>query len=88
MFTLAGQDKPGFRKIGVIDDKRFYFEFDGDEFEIESESPILDPYRKWNVWVLRLPDFKPTRPVTKEDPFIYYPGPSFEFFLEKTEKVK
>jgi hypothetical protein len=71
IFSFTPQPKFNFKKIGLIQDNKILFEFDGVKYRFVSKTPILLSGGKWNLWVMHDPDYQPTYEVSEEDPFIF-----------------
>jgi hypothetical protein len=54
------------QKIGVVEDNKLSFTFNGDNYKFVSSSPIIGSGGKWNVWVLHDPDYKPVNQTTSQ----------------------
>ena len=54
------------QKIGVVEDNKLSFNFNGDNYKFVSSSPIIGSGGKWNVWVLYDPDYKPANQTTSQ----------------------
>lgn len=61
-FIMSPFPRQGFdlQKIGVIEDNKISFTFNGDNYKFVSTSPILGTGGKWNLWVLHDPNYRST----------------------------
>jgi hypothetical protein len=55
IFSLAPHNGYGFEKVGVIDDNKIVFSWEGVRYEWISETPIVGSGGVWNLWVLHDP---------------------------------
>lgn len=67
------------QKIGVIEDNKLFFTFNGENYKFVSSSPIVGTGGKWNVWVLYDPDYK----SFSNSPHEFGAGDSLESFLKR-----
>lgn len=60
-FIFSPIEQPGynFQKIGVIDDKQMSFDYEGTNYKLVSNSPILSS-GKWYLWVMADPNYEPS----------------------------
>lgn len=67
-FILSIFSRKGFnlQKIGVIENNKLSFTFNGDNYKFVSSSPIIGSGGKWNVWVLHDPNYKPANQTTSQ----------------------
>ena len=67
-FILSIFPRKGFnlQKIGVIENNKLSFTFNGDNYKFVSSSPIIGSGGKWNVWVLHDRNYKPTNQTTNQ----------------------
>lgn len=84
-FIFSFEMQPGynFQKIGVIQDNKISFEFNGDKYEFVSKSPILGSGGKWNLWVMHDPDFQPVYKMSEENPFIFGAAGKMDYLFQK-----
>jgi len=61
IFSIQPHEGHDFQKIGVIDGDKISFTYGGDKYEWVSGQPIINQRGKWNLWVLRDPNFEPSR---------------------------
>ncbi len=68
IFSLTPRVGYNFQKIGVIEENRISFVFDGNYYEWTSSAPILGNGGTWNLWVLYDQDYIPDFSVAAEAP--------------------
>jgi hypothetical protein len=52
IFSLSSHEGYDFQKIGVIDNNKISFSYNGDNYEWVSQQPVLNRYDKWYLWVM------------------------------------
>ena len=60
IFSLFPKNGFDFKKIGVIEDNKLTFTYNGDSYKLVSTSPFVGIGGNWNVWILHNPDYKST----------------------------
>lgn len=69
IFSFHPQPEYSFQKIGVIQDNKILFKFNGDKYEFVSEAPILGQGGKWNLWVMYDSTYQPGEQMSEENMF-------------------
>jgi hypothetical protein len=69
IFSFMQQPEFNFQKIGIIQDNKISFEYNGDKYQFISESPILGQGGKWNLWVMHDPTYQPGNQMSEENMF-------------------
>jgi hypothetical protein len=59
IFSLVPRDGYDFQKIGVVEDNRIEFTFNGERYEWLSTVPFVGGRGRWNLWVLADPKYSP-----------------------------
>jgi hypothetical protein len=72
-----------FQKIGVIENNKISFTFNGDNFKFVSSTPVLGRGGKWNLWVLHDPDYRSAFNLSPTSPYEYGAADGIEFLLKK-----
>lgn len=70
IFSLVPRSGYEFQKIGMVEDNRIEFTFNGDRYEWLSRVPIVAVRGRWNLWVLADPKYSPlfaAQPAIEED---------------------
>ncbi len=67
-FSTEPVSAPPFAQIGVVDGTKLHFTLDNQEYECESEEPILLKSEGGQIWVYHDPNYKPAGNWTKSDP--------------------
>ncbi len=72
-FIMSAFPRKGFdlQKIGVIENNKISFTFNGDNYKFVSTSPVLGTGGKWNLWILHDPDYQSS--------YTFSPGSTYEF---------
>jgi len=59
IFSLVPREGYDFQKIGVVEENRIEFTFDGERYEWLSAVPFVGGRGRWNLWVLADPKYSP-----------------------------
>ncbi|MDQ3711472.1 MAG: hypothetical protein M3388_04560 [Acidobacteriota bacterium] len=72
-FIMSPFPRQGFnlQKIGVIENNKISFTFNGDNYKFVSTSPVLGTGGKWNLWILHDPEYQSS--------YTFSPGSTYEF---------
>jgi len=58
-FLLSIAPSPGFEKAGTVQHTILKFRDGGDEYEVRTSSPVIQSFKRWNVYVLHDPLYDP-----------------------------
>jgi hypothetical protein len=83
IFSFKPQLEYNFQKIGIIQNNKLSFEYNGDKYEFVSKSPILGSGGKWNLWVMHDLSYQPTSQKSEENPFIFGAAGRVEYLFER-----
>ncbi|MBO0800336.1 MAG: hypothetical protein J2P31_16060, partial [Blastocatellia bacterium] len=61
IFSLYPREGYDFQKIGVLDNNKIIFSYDGDNYEWVCQLPVLERYDKWYLWVLHDESYQTSR---------------------------
>lgn len=83
IFSPTEQTASGFQKVGLIDNDRITFSYDGENYKFVSNKPILCTGGKWNLWVMFDPSYKPATNIAADAPFSFGATNKVENLFEK-----
>jgi hypothetical protein len=85
-FIMSPFPRKGFnlQKIGIAENNKISFSFNGDNYKIVSTAPVLGSGVKWNIWILHDPDYRSSYNLS---PNSYEQGASdkIEFLFKKLQ---
>jgi hypothetical protein len=85
-FIMSPFPRKGFnlQKIGIAENNKISFSFNGDNYKIVSTAPVLGSGGKWNIWILHDPDYRSSYNLS---PNSYEQGASdkIEFLFKKLQ---
>jgi hypothetical protein len=61
IFSLSPREGYDFQKIGVVENTKISFSYDGDSYEWVSQLPVLNRYDKFHLWVMHDDSFQAGR---------------------------
>ena len=84
-FSTEPVDDMPFAKVGSVDGRKLLFTLDNQDYECESEQPILLKTQRGELWVYHDPNYRPAGNWTKSDP---QDGSRDEFFTAASDSLK
>lgn len=70
ILSLVPRKGYGFQKIGTVQNNKINFTIGGVKYDWISDSPVVTGGNKrWNLWVLHEPDYRPTVALSKQLPY-------------------
>ncbi len=85
IFSFMPQTTHNFQKLGIIEDNKIFFDFDGSSYRLTNGSPVLGSGGKWNLWVTLDTDYKPDFEVSPTNSFQLGSGSSVEGLFRKRD---
>ncbi len=84
-FIMSVFPRNGFnlQKIGVIENNKISFTFNGDNYKFVSSAPILGSGGKWNLWVLHDPEYRSSYNLSPNSPYELGATDKLEFLFKK-----
>ncbi|MBO0719673.1 MAG: hypothetical protein J2P41_02565 [Blastocatellia bacterium] len=61
IFSLFPREGYDFQKIGVIDNNKIIFSYEGDNYEWVSHDPVFERFDKWYLWVMHDESYQTSR---------------------------
>jgi hypothetical protein len=82
-FIMSPFPRKGFnlQKIGVVENNKVSFNFNGEEYKFASSSPILGSGGKWNLWILHDADYRSS--FSANSPYEFGAADKIEFLFKK-----
>ncbi len=77
-----------FQKIGVIENNKISFTFNGDNYKFVSSSPVLGSGGKWNVWVLHDSKYRSSFQLSPSSPYEYGAADIIESLFKGFQPLK
>ena len=59
IFSITPHEEYGFQKVGLIENNKISFSFNGEHYEWISSSPVVASGGRWNLYVLHDGDYRP-----------------------------
>jgi hypothetical protein len=72
-----------FQKIGVVENNKISFTFNGDNYKFVSTAPVLGSGGKWNLWILHDADYRSSYNLSPTSPYEYGAADKIEFLFSK-----
>lgn len=84
-FIMSPFVRKGFnlQKIGVVENNKISFTFNGDNYKFVSTSPILGSGGKWNLWMFHDADYRPSYILSRSSAYEYGAADKVEFLFKK-----
>lgn len=83
IFSFVPQPKYNFQKIGIVEDNKIMFDYNGESYRFINKSPVLGAGGKWNLWVMFDPDYKPTYQLSPSSPYEIGAADKIEYVFQK-----
>lgn len=83
IFSFVPQPGYNFKKIGIIEDNKIFFDYDGVSYRFTNKSPVLGTGGKWNLWVMFDPGHNPDVKLTEESPYQLGATDKIEYLFQK-----
>jgi len=87
-FIMSAFPRKGFdlQKIGVIENNKISFTFNGDSYKFVSTSPVLGTGGKWNLWILHDPDYRSSFNLSPSSPYEFGATDDIKFLFNNFKK--
>lgn len=84
-FIISPFPRKGFnlQKIGVAENNKISFTFNGDNYKFVSTSPVLGTGGKWNLWILHDAEYRSSYNLSPNSPYEYGAADKIEFLFKK-----
>jgi len=84
-FIISPFPRKGFnlQKIGVVENNKISFTFNGDNYKFVSTSHVLGTGGKWNLWILHDAEYRSSYNLSPNSPYEYGAADKIEFLFKK-----
>lgn len=71
-----------FQKIGIVENNKITFNFNGDSYKLISTAPVLGSGGKWNIWVLHDSNYRSSYNLSPVSPYEFGAADRIEYLFK------